>query len=163
MNRSMSRVLPAVALIAAILWVGVAAEAQSDTSNLAELMRFEGAWVPVAFEFSGQKGTEADLKKAKITFTATGKWKYQLEGKHVLEGHIKVDPTRRPKTIDYFYTEDFTGGGHKGKASLGIYEIEGDNLRVYRTVPGKPGRPIDFVSKPDSNLILTQFKRERPK
>ena len=69
---------------------------------------------------------------------------------------IVIDPTKKPKTIDYQMTEGFT----KGKTQLGIYELEADTLKSSFGAPGAE-RPADFTSKPGDGRILSVWKREK--
>jgi uncharacterized protein (TIGR03067 family) len=64
-------------------------------------------------------------------------------GKQVfMRATYTTDATARPKTIDLVHT----AGGNKGKTQLGIYEVEGDTMKICFTNPGLP-RPVDFESK----------------
>ena len=71
-------------------------------------------------------------------------------------GTFKVDPTKKPKTIDV----TFTDGPEKGKIALGIYELEGDTYKVITDPAGK-SRPAEFAIKPGSGYVLQVLKREK--
>jgi uncharacterized protein (TIGR03067 family) len=136
-------------------------EADADAAKK-ELKKFEGTWVPVSVESNGKIGAEEDVKKVRYVFAADGKYKYLLDGNDVLEGTITIDPSKKPKTIDYKITRDDSGGGNKDKTSLGIYELDGDVLKVCRTWPENDKRPTEFAAPAGSKLILSEFKREKP-
>jgi uncharacterized protein (TIGR03067 family) len=59
------------------------------------------------------------------------------------------DSSKSPKTIDYV---------SKGKTQLGIYEFEGDVLKVCVSAPGSP-RPAEFKSIPGDGRTLTVWRR----
>jgi uncharacterized protein (TIGR03067 family) len=67
---------------------------------------------------------------------------------------FKLDPSRKPKEIDL--TPDGEG---KGKTVAGLYELEGDSLRV--CFPGQPDaeRPTRLESKEGENYLLLTYTR----
>jgi len=64
------------------------------------------------------------------------------------------DASKSPKTIDYVNTH----GTNKGKSQLGIYEFDGDLLRVCVAAPGS-ARPQKFESLRGSGMTLTVWRR----
>ena len=80
-----------------------------------------------------------------------------MAGQVFLKAKITIDPSKKPKTMDYEMTDGFT----KGKQQLGIYEVDRD---TFKTCFAKPGgeRPSDFTSKPGDGRTLTVWKREKP-
>ena len=72
------------------------------------------------------------------------------------KGIITVDPKKTPKWMDSTATTDTA----KGKTSLGIYEIAGDDYQVCFAPPGKD-RPKEFSSKPGNCFILQVWKRAK--
>jgi len=79
-----------------------------------------------------------------------------MGGQMFLKAKITLDPSKKPKTIDYQMTDGFT----KGKKQLGIYEVDGD---TFKSCFGKPDaeRPTDFTSKPGDGRTLSVWKREK--
>ena len=78
-------------------------------------------------------------------------------GKSRLELTFKVDPSKKPRAIDLTVAE----GPEKGKTYHGIYKLEGDTYTICRNVePGKE-RPGEFVTRPDSGLMLVVWKRDK--
>ena len=69
-------------------------------------------------------------------------------------GTQKLDPSKSPKTIDVTMTE----GPSKGTVMLGIYEIDGDTLKVCFDPHGKK-RPTEFKSAPGSQTFVNVHKR----
>ena len=80
-----------------------------------------------------------------------------MGGQMFIKAKITLDPSKKPKTIDYQMTDGLT----KGKKQLGIYEVDGD---TFKSCFGKPGaeRPTDFTSKPGDGRTLSVWKREKP-
>ena len=69
-------------------------------------------------------------------------------------GTQKLDPSKSPKTIDVTVTE----GLNKGAVMLGIYEINGDTLKVCFDPEGKK-RPTEFKSASGSADFVNVHKR----
>jgi hypothetical protein len=55
-----------------------------------------------------------------------------------------------------------TEGPEKGNTSLGIYELQGDDLKLCLTITAKD-RPTEFAAKPKSGHGFEVLKREKPK
>lgn len=73
----------------------------------------------------------------------------------MLEFDFTTDPATTPKSINYSHT----AGPIKGKAQLGIYECEGDQLRIHMAAVGAP-RPQGFTPPPEGRFSLTLWKRD---
>ena len=113
-----------------------------------------GTWRPTSYEKDGKKSPAEQLEKTRTIFGADGKVMVQRDGKTIVEGNINIDPTKKPKQSEGTFTE----GELKGK-TLGIYEIDGDNMRICYALPGKD-RPTEFSSKPGSGHVFVVYKRE---
>jgi uncharacterized protein (TIGR03067 family) len=130
---------------------------RKDDASKKELETLQGTWGLVSAKQDGKNLPEDAVKKTKITFKndiyvfpdASG-----IATSH--EGIIKVDPSKKPKWMDSKATNDAA----KGKLSLGIYEIAGDDYKVCFAPPGKD-RPKEFSSKPGSGHILQVWKRAK--
>jgi uncharacterized protein (TIGR03067 family) len=93
-----------------------------------------------------------------VTRDETGKVIGRRGDMIVLEGTVrKIDAAKKPKTID----TEVTAGDLKGNTIQGIYEIDGDTLRVCVVLPGKCERPTEFSGKAGSGCNLTIYKREK--
>src|SRR5262245_33485735 len=66
-----------------------------------------------------------------------------MGGQVFLKAKFTLDPSQKPKAIDYEMLDGFT----KGKKQLGIYELDGDTFKVSFAAAGGP-RPADFSSTP---------------
>lgn len=67
-----------------------------------------------------------------------------------------MDGAKNPKTIDMIFTE----GPEKGKTSLGIYELDGDNLKICLGLVGRD-RPKEYLTKQNSGHALETLEREK--
>jgi uncharacterized protein (TIGR03067 family) len=118
-----------------------------------DLDRLQGAWVPVAVETNGVKFPDALLKSARFTIAGTS-LTAQMGGQ-VEKATITVDPTKTPRTIDLLGTE----GMSKGKKQPGIYELNGDQLKLCFAKEDAPDRPTSFTSLPGSFITTVVLKR----
>jgi uncharacterized protein (TIGR03067 family) len=75
-------------------------------------------------------------------------------GKQVfMRARYTLDATQQPKAIDY----NITGGTSKGKTQYGIYEMDGELLRICYAGPGQ-SRPTDFTSATGAGKTVTVWK-----
>jgi uncharacterized protein (TIGR03067 family) len=142
-----------------VLTVGLllAADAPKDDAPKKDLEKLQGAWVLISAERDGQKLSDDEVKKTKITFKSDTFLFPDASGIGTSQkGIIKIDPTKSPKWMDSKATNDDA----KGELSLGVYEIAGDDYKVCFAPPGKD-RPKEFSSKPGSGHILQLWKREK--
>src|SRR5262249_51896610 len=113
--------------------------------------KLDGKWLVVSIERDGKAD---DAFKGGMRVIAGGKYTLTDKNGKATPGTFKVDPSKKPKAIDMTPTE----GQYKGKTLLGIYEIDGQTLKICFTEPGKD-RPTEFASK---GAVLAIHKREKP-
>jgi uncharacterized protein (TIGR03067 family) len=65
------------------------------------------------------------------------------------EATYKLDPAKKPRTIDFKPTT----GESKGKTLLGIYELDGDKLKLCVADEDEKERPKEFKSKGDQIIV----------
>jgi uncharacterized protein (TIGR03067 family) len=131
------------------------AGAQDDAAKK-ELTKLEGTWATVSIEAAGQEVTDEDkIKMRKLTTKGD---KYTLKvGDETVQGTIEINPGKKPTTIDV----KPNSGTNKGKTLLGIYELDGDSLRICLAPPGKD-RPTTFTTAAENGHQLVIYKREKP-
>jgi uncharacterized protein (TIGR03067 family) len=120
--------------------------------------KMKGTWTVVRLVMSGEKVPEGELTKLKILIASDGAMTVQRNGKTIIKNTNKIDPTKKPKTIDVSYTM----GDLKAQSALGIYEIDGDTIKYCRAAPGKD-RPSEFAAKEGSESIFAIYRREKSK
>lgn len=118
--------------------------------------QMEGVWRAVSLEVNGNKAAENDARKIVVINHADGTWTLKVDDKQISKGTNKIDPTRKPKTIDFTPTE----GEGKGKEFVGIYEL-GKHRRKLCFVEAGKDRPGEFVSAVGSERILVIFERDK--
>jgi len=118
--------------------------------------QIHGTWRAVDLRINGNKANDEDTKKFLVVNGSDGTWSLLSEGKEISKGTSTINPTKKPKTIDFTPTE----GAGKGSQYLGIYELGKKSRKLCFAPPGK-GRPTEFSSKPDSESVLVAFEREQ--
>lgn len=144
--------LPALMVLTAGLLVG--ADAKDDAVK-AELKKFEGAWQLASLEMDGEKVPAETTKTFKLVF-AGEKFMLKSGDETIMEGVGKVDPTQKPRAVDITPST----GDEKGKTLKGIYELDGDTLKICLGSVGKD-RPKEFVAKKDAVFALVTCKRDK--
>src|SRR5262249_8300440 len=103
---------------------------------------FEGEWQMVSAVMNGQPMSKSDVQWVKRV--TRGNQTSVIAGpQELMSMQFTHDPAGSPKTIEYVHT----AGGSKGKTQYGIYEFEGDLLKICAAAPGAD-RPSEFESKP---------------
>ena len=123
-------------------------ETKKATDNL------QGTWEVVEAVNNGKVVPEEDRKGVQFVFV--GDKLTMTDGKgNKEEFRFKLDPRKKPNTIDM----TFLKGENKGSVGVGIYHLEGDNLKLCAPNNLTKERPSGFVSKEGSNLVLVTLKR----
>ncbi len=137
-------------LVATVLTVGAAPREAIEGDDLKKM---QGDWMVVSMTANGMKYPDEEAQSLFRTIEGNN---YQISrySKPIGKGTFKLDPAAMPKTIDSSPAAD------PSKPILGIYEFDGDNLRVCNAPPGKP-RPSDFEAKAGSGHSLTVWQPEK--
>jgi uncharacterized protein (TIGR03067 family) len=126
--------------------------AQDDTSKK-ELKKLEGTWATVSIEAAGHKVSDEDKIKTRKLTTKGDKYTLKV-GDETVQGTIEINPTKKPKTIDV----KPDSGSNKGKTLLGIYELDGDSLKICLALPGRD-RPTAFTTAAENGQQLVVYKQ----
>jgi uncharacterized protein (TIGR03067 family) len=124
-----------------------------EDPNAADLQRMQGDWMVAAMK---TEGMDTDPAEAQALFRTIEGNKYTVARyrKAIGQGTFAIDATKSPKTIDS------TPAAPPGvKPILGIYEFEGEKLRVCIAKPGQP-RPKNFDAKPYTGHTLIVWEPE---
>jgi uncharacterized protein (TIGR03067 family) len=144
-------------MLTAIATIATADDAK-DQAIKKDRKQIEGTWRIVALEIDGYKAPDEDAKKLSVVNGADGTWSLRSEDREISKGTSTIDPTKKPKTIDFTVTE----GDGKGNQHLGIYEL-GEKTRKLCFAEAGQDRPTEFSSKPGSGHYLVTFEREKAK
>lgn len=138
-------------------------EAQTDTiqeqveKTLQTMRAMQGTWKAVAIERNGVKApNDETLKKFRVvissdTLTAD-------DGTKQIPATFRVDVKPKVTTLEMRPSE----GEARGKYLEGIFELDGDSLKICFDHEGRNGkRPTAFKTKPNSGQTLYILKREK--
>jgi uncharacterized protein (TIGR03067 family) len=134
-----------------------AADVPSDKSDKAltkDLDKMQGRWSAAGGEQAGEAIPKEDVKTIRFVIT-NDSYTFTMSGHHE-KGTLKLDASKKPKTVDIHITE----GGDAGQTQLGIYELEGDTLKICFAQAGQE-RPTEFATKPESRTGLLIFQRAK--
>jgi uncharacterized protein (TIGR03067 family) len=123
-----------------------------------------GGWELTAYE----RGTNAKLKAAATsTLNVGNKWVLEPDNKMTMyrkatkttpRPHTyKIDSTKNPKTIEWRMTSAAGDEIETGLVYRGIYEIDGDTLKICYVTSGSKELPKSL--KPEVGQFLYTFKR----
>jgi uncharacterized protein (TIGR03067 family) len=125
----------------------------SDDAVKKEMKLLGGEWLMVSAEREGTAFPEEIIKSAKRV-VKDGETTTELNGMVAVKAKFKVDPSKKPKTIDY----ELIDGPAKGKAMIGIYELKGDVFKACMVMSDN-ARPTDFTTKAGDGRTLSVWKR----
>src|SRR5437870_3559000 len=130
--------------------------AEDNQAVKKDLALLQGEWTMVSGSADGQPMPD-QMRKQMRRICKGDETTTTMAGQLFFKAKITIDPSKKPKAIDYEMIEGFT----KGKTQLGIYEVEGD---TFKSCFGKPGaaRPADFASKPGDGRTSSVWKRDQP-
>ena len=117
-----------------------------DEETKKDRAAIQGEWEIVSAESNGEPPPPGLLDGAKFFFSGE---KLTLLGK---DGTFELDATKSPREIDFI----------RGKSrQLGIYELEGDRLRLCVCAGPYDDRPREFRTKRFTDYSLFVLKRKQ--
>src|SRR5882762_1349919 len=150
------KTIPIVFLIVLLAVATSPAWAGEDDAAKKDLALLQGEWTMVSGSADGQPMPD-DMRQQMKRVCKGDETTTTMNGQVFFKAKITLDPSKKPRTIDYQMTEGFT----KGKTQLGIYVVEGDTFKACFAKPGAE-RPSDFTSEPGEGRTLSVWKREKP-
>ena len=149
------RLLILVSLFAIFTAVAQENDANAKKKSEKDLAALQGEWVMVSGSADGQSMPEEMLKQMKRVCKGD-ELTVTMAGEVFFKAKITIDPSHKPKTIDYEMIE----GPTKGKRQLGIYELDGDTFKACFG-PAGGERPAEFSSKSGERRTLSVWKRHK--
>ena len=127
---------------------------EKDDAVKKDMKLLEGTWVLDAFETNGKAVPAEKINKIKTTIKGDH---YSVDfGEKKMELTFKIDPSKKPKSIDLIMTKD-----GKNAVTPGIYEIGPDLLKICRGLEAGAERPTTFGTKEGSGTAMATYKREK--
>jgi uncharacterized protein (TIGR03067 family) len=121
-----------------------------------DLQLLQGTWEVVEFTANGRPIPESERMKMK--FVVTDSTMAMTARNKDASFEIKLNPEAMPKTIDYKALE----GTFKGKTNYGIYELQGDELKLCMHNKDADKPPTEFKSTEGDMLALFLLRRAKP-
>jgi len=120
-----------------------------------EVQKLQGEWTAVSIEENGSTLSPEQVRKRNMKlrfdgYSVTMVWEFSNQGT------FTVDPTAQPKTIDF----TIQGRGSRQMQMLGIYDWNGDNLKICFLRPPDV-RPGEFRIIPPNEGIIAVFQRSK--
>ncbi len=142
-------------LVLALTLAGVVASDPLFAWAADEKNPLAGTWSVVKSEEDGKPSVE--LVKAKLTFMDGDKlFIKELDKANPLEVTFKLDAAKKPKHIDLTRTID-----GRAETATGIWELDGDKLKLCVAEPEVKERPTEFKSK-SRKVIYLELTRDKP-
>jgi uncharacterized protein (TIGR03067 family) len=129
--------------------------AADDDQAKKDLKALQGTWTYSKNVVNGKEASEDSLADMTVTIK-DNKWTVKKGDEVLLEGTVKLDPSKKPKTADWTIT---TEGALKDKTAQAIYKVNKDG---WEHAYGEE-RPEKFESKEDSKVTHQVFKRAKAK
>ena len=107
----------------------------------------------------GKNASDEEVKKLPrlVINGAKGTAWDDLTKEIINERTFRLDPTAKPKTIDFKVISGFG----KGKTDLAIYELDGDTLKICYAMGEGAKRPTEFKSVAGTKLYLVTYNRTK--
>ena len=121
-----------------------------------DLAKLQGSWVRVLGENDGRRSTAPD------SWTATyegDRLTLKSGGEHYRTGLVTLDATRTPRAMNTWDVD----GPNKDAVFPGIYELDGDKLKVCFAHPGEK-RPTEFKADGSAGggFVFYVYERRKP-
>lgn len=141
-------------LLIAIAAATLVADVSRNDAGADDLRRMQGDWMVAMMKVNGG---ELPADEAQALFRTIKRDKYTVSrfSKTIASGTFKLDATQSPRTID-----STPAGAADGQPLLGIYEFDGEKLRICNALPGKP-RPKTFDARLLSGHTLIVWEPEK--
>jgi uncharacterized protein (TIGR03067 family) len=110
----------------------------------------QGTWALEGSEALGKPATKLQVTALRLKFIFAGDRLTLQNAGGAQKTRIELGPDKDPKTIDIIASKD---------VSRGIYELNGDTLRICWVPDGEP-RPRTFATTPRGKETLYTFKRQ---
>jgi uncharacterized protein (TIGR03067 family) len=140
----------------AILFLGLALAASggSDDAVKKELKKFQGTWKVVRMQVDGVKIPVEAFDKTTVVVEGD-KFSFRDKGRVYEEIEVVLDVAKKPREIDLH----FVTGLKKGVTEKGLYELDGDTLKICQSLNLKK-RPTDLESGKGSAQQRMVLKRQ---
>jgi uncharacterized protein (TIGR03067 family) len=121
-----------------------------------DLKKLQGTWECVEMEREGDV-VPAESFKGSLAVYEDDRLTLYRDGEVFRRGIVTLEPSKAPKKVN---TWDL-GGPYADQTVPGIYEIDGDTLKICFSRPGVE-RPTEFTTKKAPGFLYCVYKRKKP-
>lgn len=120
-----------------------------------DLDKLQGTWVMVSMETEGHEVEAEDVKDNRAVYEQNH-LTLKTGDRVRRRGIVTLDPGRKPKAINTWDQD----GPYDDQTVPGIYELEGDTLKLCFARPGQE-RPKEFTTKSGTAFLFCVYKRQK--
>jgi uncharacterized protein (TIGR03067 family) len=155
-NSNCSMKTPRCLLLISLAVVTLTSAAAEDSEPVKkDMTALQGQWSMVSGSADGQPMPE-QMRTQMKRICKGDELTVTMGAQTFMKAKISINPSSKPKAIDYEMTEGVT----KGKKQLGIYELDGDSFKSSFGAPGAE-RPTDFTSTAGDHRTVSVWKRQK--
>ena len=130
--------------------------ASTNDPPRSDLEKLQGTWLLVAMEKDGEDVPAEDFKDWKSVYEEN-RLTLLVGDKVRRRGIVTLEPSRKIKAINTWDQD----GPYADQTVPGIYELEGDTLKLCFAHPGEE-RPKEFTTKSGTGFLFCVYKRQKP-
>jgi uncharacterized protein (TIGR03067 family) len=123
-----------------------------------EQQRLQGTWEVLEYVINGEVVPAEAVKTMRVVFTGDQMSMSLAKAAGKREYTFTVDPAQKPKVIE---TSPTIAKSKTKMSSPGIYELDGDKLKLCLSRLGSKDRPGDFESSEGSGNTLLVLRRAK--
>ena len=145
-----------------LLVAGGPSAAPGEEDAAKDLAKLQGKWKLVEEDLDGKVTKSADGHV--IGFEKEVEINYDADGGVAAKATIKLDPSKSPKAIDMTIVFIVLLPDKKGDTFRGIYQLEGDELKLALPILPSRQRPKEFTTKKElaPRFEVLTYKRVKP-
>ena len=133
-----------------------AAPAVDPKEVQADLDKLQGIWDCKSWIFDGERAEHSGQGFESIY--AGNQITLKRQGREYRHGIVTINPARSPKAVNTWDLD----GPFADRTNRGIYELEGDKLKVCFALDPDGDRPTEFASEPGSKRLYLIYERRKP-
>lgn len=120
-----------------------------------DLAQMQGTWIMEALEINGKNVGPEQIKDT-FLIVKDDEYRTRVKDKLIRGFRLKLDPSKDPKAVDMIQAEP----GGTEKIVKGIYNLDGDRLKIARGLSADQERPQQFATWPNTTYFVVTWKKQ---